>query len=107
MWLPTPVYERVPQFYFLCGLLFIADGLFLGFEIVSSFYYVGLGFVCCTYGLGIFFMRMQYRQAKSTSEATASGVDEAAVETPAEVEEPAVASDTVYGKASHEHSVQH
>ena len=107
MWLPTPVYERVPHFYFLCGLLFIADGLFVGFENASSFYYVGLGFICCTYGLGIFFMRMQHRQAKLTTEATAGAVDKASVETQAVAEEPAATSDTVFGQTSQEHSVQH
>jgi hypothetical protein len=62
MWIPAPIYERIPQFWFLLGLLFIAAGLYLGFEYVLSFYYLALGALCCVYGLAIFIMRLSYRQ---------------------------------------------
>lgn len=38
IWLPTPIYERIPHFYFLAGLLFMTDGLYLGFENAFSFF---------------------------------------------------------------------
>ncbi len=63
MWLPTPIYERIPQFWFLLGLLFIAAGLYLGFEFALSFAYITLGFSCCAYGVGIFLVRLRYRQS--------------------------------------------
>jgi len=62
MWIPSPIYERIPQFWFLLGLLFITAGLYLGFEFVLSFYYCALGSLCCVYAAAIFFMRMNYRQ---------------------------------------------
>jgi hypothetical protein len=64
MWLPTAVYEKVPQFWLLIGLLFIAAGLYIGFEYVLTTYYVGLGIVCCGYGIGIYVLRLRNRQSK-------------------------------------------
>lgn len=68
MWLPTPIYERIPQFWFLLGLLFFATGLYLGFEYFQSFYYLGVGVLCCTYGVSIFLIRLYHRSAKRTAE---------------------------------------
>lgn len=68
MWLPTPVYERVPQFWFLTGLLFITAGVYIGFDYVLTMYYVGLGFACCGYGLGVYVLRLRYRQGKKEND---------------------------------------
>ena len=65
MWLPTPVYERIPQFWFLLGLLFIANGLYLGIDFVISLGYIAVGALCCAYGVGIALIRMRYRKNKS------------------------------------------
>ena len=63
MWLPSSIYERIPQFWFLLGLLFIATGLYLGFEIGLSFWYIAIGLCCCAFGVGIFIVRLRHRQA--------------------------------------------
>jgi hypothetical protein len=68
MWLPTPVYERVPQFWFLLGLLFIANGLYLGIDFPISLGYIAIGLCCCAYGAGIAVVRMRYRQARSSED---------------------------------------
>ncbi len=78
MWLPTPIYERIPQFYFLVGLLLITDGLYLGFDISYSFYYLGLGIASCAYGVGIFILRMKYRKAQRAAQTASGAVDSAA-----------------------------
>ena len=62
MWLPTPVYERVPQFWLLLGLLFMSSGTYLGFDYSLSFVYFGVGFVCCIWSLWIFSMRLASRK---------------------------------------------
>ena len=61
MWLPTPVYERIPQFWLLLGLLFMTSGTYLGFEYQLSFLYFGVGFVCVVWGIAIFVKRSRYR----------------------------------------------
>jgi len=68
MWLPSPIYERIPQFWFLLGLYFISIGLYVGFEFPLFFLYIGVGFFCCMYGLGIFMVRMRYRQNSLAAE---------------------------------------
>ena len=95
MRLPKPVYERIPQFYFLVGLLFMANGLYLGFEFVLAFYYIGFGLICCCSGVAIFFTRMQHRQLQPALQAAGPEAD-----TPAQVEESSAGS-------SHELPAQH
>lgn len=65
MWLPTPVYEGIPQFWFLLGLLFIANGLYLGLDIPISFAYIAVGFICCIYGVGVAVVRFRYRRDRT------------------------------------------
>ena len=62
MWLPTPVYERIPQFYVLLGMLFFANGLYLGVEFEITLYYLGAGIMSFLYGLGVFMTRLIRRQ---------------------------------------------
>lgn len=62
MWLPTPIYERVPQFWLLLGLLFMSSGTYLGFDYSLSFVYFGVGFVCCFWSLWVFSRRLGARK---------------------------------------------
>jgi len=63
MWIPTPIYERIPQFWVLISLLFMSSGLYLGFDYKLSFLYLGTGVFCFVWGLRIFVMRLIYRKA--------------------------------------------
>ena len=61
MWIPTPIYERIPQCWVLLALLFMSSGLYLGFHYHLSFFYVWTGVFCFFWGLRIFIMRRIYR----------------------------------------------
>jgi hypothetical protein len=61
MHLPTPIYERVPQFWLLLGLLFMASGTYLGFDYSLSFMYFGVGIACAVWSMWIFSMRATAR----------------------------------------------
>ncbi len=61
MWPPTPIYERIPLVWFLLGLLFIATGLYLGFEFSLSFWYLMIGCFCCAYSVAMFVLRPRER----------------------------------------------
>jgi hypothetical protein len=61
MWLPTPIYERVPQFWLLLGLLFMTSGTYLGFEYMLSFAYFGVGAFCAVWSVMLFVKRARYR----------------------------------------------
>ena len=69
MHIPTPIYERIPQFLLLLGLLFMSAGTYLGFDFSLSFLYFGVGFVCCLWSLCIFSMRLRNRQPSQQIEA--------------------------------------
>jgi len=63
MWLSTPIYERVPQFWLLIGLLFMSSGTYLGFDFGLSFLYFYTGFACSIWSVWIFVQRRQHRSA--------------------------------------------
>ncbi len=66
MWLPTPVYERVPQFWLLLGLLFMSSGIYLGFEYSLSFIYLGIGSVCVIWSAAVLVKRSRSRAASAS-----------------------------------------
>jgi hypothetical protein len=68
MWLPTPVYERLPQFWLLMGLLFMSGGTYIGFDYTLSFAYFGVGFACVVWSLKVFAMRQRSRQDNDDGE---------------------------------------
>ena len=61
MWLPTPIYERVTQFWVLLGLLFMTSGTYLGFDYSLSFLYFAVGAACTIWSGVIFVRRSRYR----------------------------------------------
>jgi len=61
MWIPKPVYERIPQCWVLLGLLFMSSGLYLGFDYQLTFVYFWTGVFCFAWGMRIFVMRRIYR----------------------------------------------
>ena len=61
MWIPTPIYERIPQCWLLLGLLFMSSGVYLGFDYGLTFLYFGTGVFCVVWGARIFMMRHIYR----------------------------------------------
>jgi hypothetical protein len=67
MWLPTPLYERIPQFWLLIGLLFMSSGTYLGFDYSLSFVYFGVGFVCLIWSVAVFVKRSRYRSDSTRS----------------------------------------
>jgi membrane protein implicated in regulation of membrane protease activity len=64
MWIPTPIYERIPQFWVLIGLLFMSSGVYLGFDYQLIFVYFGAGALCFAWGVRLFVMRFVHRKAK-------------------------------------------
>jgi hypothetical protein len=75
MWLPEPIYEKIPHFWFLAGLVFIFTGLYLGFQFAATIWYVALGVICCACGIWIFAMRVRYRAKRDRTD-TSMGVEE-------------------------------
>lgn len=68
MWVPAPLYERIPQFWLLLGLLFISLGLYIGFDFELIFFYLTLGIVCLARGIWIQMLRTRFRDKRRDSE---------------------------------------
>ena len=62
MWLPTPIYERLPHFLLLVGLLFMSTVMYLGMDHPQTPLYFGAGFFCCVWSLFIFELRLRSRK---------------------------------------------
>lgn len=67
MWLPTSVYERLPLFWLMVGLLFISAALYMSFEYALSVYYFLLGVICSASGIGLFMLRQHFRKGRVSS----------------------------------------
>ena len=68
MRLVTIVFERIPMVWLLLGLLFIAGGLYLGFDYKLTFVYLIVGAFCSLYGLLLFiFLRIERPRQAATS----------------------------------------
>lgn len=68
MWLPTKLYERLPLWWILVGLVFMLSALYLGLDYGPAYGYLGLGVGCSIFGLMITIWRSQHRNDKSTSD---------------------------------------
>jgi hypothetical protein len=72
MWIPTPVQERLPMFWLLLGLLFIAAGIFLGFDYSATFIYLAIGTICIFWSFCLVALRPRkpnYARVGGSSEA--------------------------------------
>ena len=65
MWLPAPLYERLPIFWIVLGLLFIAGGLYIGLEFSPALGYITVGIACFFAGVTVAGIRAKYRRDKA------------------------------------------
>ena len=93
MWLPTPVYERIPQFWLLLGVLFMSSGTYLGFDYSLSFVYFGVGFGCCVWSLVILAKRKANRGAPEYTQVPAEPAQTDAAQQAEQPEQPEQPSD--------------
>jgi hypothetical protein len=68
MWLPKTVYERVPQYWLVLGLLFMSSGTYLGFEYRLSYFYFGIGLICALWSMWAFSVRLRNRTTSHDAE---------------------------------------
>jgi hypothetical protein len=73
MWLPTPVYERIPEIWVLLGLLFFALGLYIGFGYTLTFLYLAIGAGCFVRGIWINMIRRFHRSRTDSAGQAAAG----------------------------------
>ncbi len=76
MWIPTPFYERAPQYWLFLGLFLIVTGTYLGIETDRRLLYVGLGFglACCAWSIRTYTQRSLRRERSSGAAGEATAV---------------------------------
>lgn len=87
MWLPSSIYERIPQFWLLMGLMFFAFGLYLGFEYQLIFAYLALGVLYVGRSLWIFQTRKLFRSKAFDADVAEQAEETAKAKVQAEAEE--------------------
>lgn len=76
MWLPTPIYERLPHFLLLAGLLFLSTVMYLGVSHPQTPIYFGAGFFCGLWSLAIFELRLRHRKPPRRQKPAAKEADD-------------------------------
>ena len=89
MWLPSTIYERIPQFWLLMGLMFFAFGLYLGFEYQLIFAYLGLGVLCVGRSIWLFQTRRMFRAKAFDAEVAQQATEATTAESESEQKESA------------------
>ncbi len=64
MFLPDSIYNRIPQIWILMGLMFLACGLYLGFEYQMVYAYLGMGAVSLLRGIWIYNARSEIQKQR-------------------------------------------
>ncbi len=72
MWLPTKLYEGLPLWWILIGLVFMLSALYLGLDYGPAYGYLGVGVGCSIFGLMITIWRSQHRNDKSADQQSSS-----------------------------------
>ena len=66
MWLPTPIYQRVPDVWVLLGLLFLSLALYIGLDFDLFLVYAAVGVLCIARGMWIYGARFACRRTAKT-----------------------------------------
>lgn len=61
MWLPTKLYERLPLWWIVVGLVFMLSALYLGLDYGAAYGYLAVGVACSVFGLLITIWRVNHR----------------------------------------------
>ncbi len=62
MLIPERYYKRIPKFYFIVGILLLANSAYLGRENFAAYFYLGFGMVSILYAVSVQKTRTKYRK---------------------------------------------
>ena len=65
MWLPKSVYNGLPQYWCVLGLLFVAFGLYLGVNDTFGLLFALIGALCLAFGVTVIRTRKQQAGTES------------------------------------------
>lgn len=63
MHLPKPIYEALPYFYVLAGILFVTGASYISHWYTGAPVYMFFGLFCVVAGIAVWLRRVSYRRA--------------------------------------------
>ena len=102
MWLPIPIYERMPQVLLLLGLMLMYSGIYLTFDYTLSYLYSGAGLVCAAWGIWIYSRRVVGRK-KAAAQASVPPPAATVAQTEQAQHEQTQHEQTQHEQTQHEH----
>ncbi|MDA0705765.1 MAG: hypothetical protein O2805_03890 [Proteobacteria bacterium] len=67
MWLPSSVYERLPQFWMLVGILLICGAVYIGFDFSLSGTYLAVGMLSVVWSGCVMVLRARRRKGSESA----------------------------------------
>ena len=62
MLIPEKYYERIPKFYFIVGILLLANSIYIGIDDFAAYFYLGFGVVSILYAVSVQKARVKHRK---------------------------------------------
>lgn len=61
MQIPAKYYERIPKFYFIVGILLLANSIYMGMENFAAYFYFAFGILSVLYAVSVNMARSKHR----------------------------------------------
>ena len=65
MQIPARYYDNIPKFYFIVGILLLANSIYLGLNNLTAYFYFGFGIVSVLYAVSVHLARSKRRNNPS------------------------------------------
>ena len=72
MQIPARYYERIPKFYFIVGILLLANSIYMGMENFAAYFYFAFGILSVLYAVSVHLARAKHRNKPPEKESPQS-----------------------------------
>ena len=72
MQIPDRYYKRIPKFYFIVGILLLANSIYLGMENFAAYFYFAFGILSVLYAVSVHLARAKHRNQPPEEESPQS-----------------------------------
>lgn len=72
MQIPAKYYEHIPIFYFIVGILLLANSIYIGMENFAAYFYFAFGILSVLYAVSVHMARSKHRNNPPAEEAPPS-----------------------------------
>ena len=72
MQIPAKYYKRIPKFYFIVGIMLLANSIYMGMENFAAYFYFAFGILSVLYAVSVHMARSTHRKDPAAEEAPQS-----------------------------------